>query len=97
MTSAIWSRPLFDIDQMRQIRYPLPIESISDETAAEIIEIVETAIPVMAAGESPYQVFPKFPDRDLARATAFRFESSVCAEHVRFRKIREQKALGRCV
>jgi hypothetical protein len=73
MTAAMWSKPLFDIDQMRQIRYPLPVESISNETAAEIIEIVEAAIPVMAPGRIPfYQVFPKFPDYDPTRATAFR-------------------------
>jgi tetratricopeptide (TPR) repeat protein len=73
MTAAAWSKALFDIDQMRQIRYPLPAESISDETAAEIIKIVEAAIPIMAAGDSPfYQVFPKFPEFDPARATAFK-------------------------
>jgi hypothetical protein len=73
MTAASWAKPLFDIDQMRQIRYPLPVESISDETAASIIDIVKAAIPVMAAGESPfYQVFPKYPDYDPARATAFK-------------------------
>jgi hypothetical protein len=73
MTAATWSKPLFDIDQMRQIRYPLPAESISAETAAEIIKIVETAIPVMSAGESPfYQVFPKYPEYDPARTTSFR-------------------------
>ncbi len=73
MTAATWSKPLFDIDQMRQIRYPLPTESISDETAAEIIKIVEAAIPKMADGDSPfYQVFPKYPDYDRARATSFR-------------------------
>jgi hypothetical protein len=49
MTAATWSKPLFDIDQMRQIRYPLPNESISVETAAEIINIIETAIPLMSA------------------------------------------------
>lgn len=60
MTATTWSKRLFDIDQMRQIRYPLPAESISAETAGEIVKIVETAIPVMSAGESPfYQVFPK--------------------------------------
>jgi tetratricopeptide (TPR) repeat protein len=73
MTAATWSKPLFDVDQMRQIRYPLPSESVSDETAAEIIKIVQAAIPVMAAGDSPfYQVFPKFPEFDPARATAFK-------------------------
>jgi len=73
MTAATWSKALFDIDQMRQIRYPLPAESISDETATEIIKIVKAAIPVMAAGDSPfYQVFPKFPQYDPARTTAFK-------------------------
>ena len=65
MTAATWSKALFDIDQMRQIRYPCLTESISDETAAEIIKIVEAAIPVMAAGDSPfYQVFPEYPEFD---------------------------------
>ena len=73
ITAADWSKPLFDINQMRQIRYPLPTESISDKTAAEIIAIVEPAIAVMSAGESPfYQVFPKYPDYDPARASSFR-------------------------
>lgn len=73
MTAATWAKPLFDIDQMRQIRYPLPAESISAETAAEIIKIIETAIPVMSAGESPfYQVFPRYPDYEPARTTSFR-------------------------
>jgi len=73
MTAANWSKALFDIDQMRQIRYPLPEESISDKTSAEIIKIVQDAIPVMAAGDSPfYQVFPKFPQFDPTRATAFK-------------------------
>lgn len=73
LTAATWSKPLFDIDQMRQIRYPLPAESISNEIAAEIIKIIEVAIPTMAVGDSPfYQVFPKFPDYDPTRTTAFR-------------------------
>jgi hypothetical protein len=41
MTAATWSKPLFDIDQMRQSRYPLPDESISDDTASEISRIVQ--------------------------------------------------------
>ena len=73
LTAATWSKPLFDIDQMRQIRYPLPAQSISDQTAAEIIDIVSSAIPVMAGGASPfYQVFPKFPEYDASRATSFK-------------------------
>jgi hypothetical protein len=41
MTAATWSKPLFDIDQMRQIRYALPDESVSDDTASEIGRIVQ--------------------------------------------------------
>ena len=73
VTAADWSKPLFDIDQMRRITYPLPEESISNETAGKIVEIVTTSIPVMRSGDSPfYQVFPEYPTYDPARATAFR-------------------------
>jgi tetratricopeptide (TPR) repeat protein len=73
LTAADWAKPLFDTAQMRHIRYPLPAESISDETASEIINILSAAVPILASGESPfYQVFPKYPDYDPARATSFR-------------------------
>jgi len=73
VTAAAWSKPLFDIDQMRQIRYPLPAQTISDEVAASVKEIVQSAIPVMRSGDSPfYQVFPRYPELDAARSTAFR-------------------------
>ena len=106
MTAATWSKPLFDIDQMRQIRYPLPAESISDETAAEIIKIVVAAIPVMSAGDSPfYQVFPDYPEYkgyDLARATAFRksleelsqFQSEIIAARAGTREECRTRALN---
>ena len=73
MTAADWSKPLFDIDQMRRISYPLPDQLVSDDTASEIISKIQTAISDMATGESPfYQLFPKHPEYDPARATAFR-------------------------
>jgi tetratricopeptide (TPR) repeat protein len=73
LTSATWSKPLFDIDQMRQIRYPIPTESICDDVAAEIIRILRPAIPILGSGASPfYQVFPTYPQYDPARATAFK-------------------------
>ena len=73
LTTASWAKPLFDIAQMRQLRYPLPTESISEETAATITKILVAAIADRGAGESPfYQVFPKYPEYDPERATAFR-------------------------
>ncbi len=73
LTAATWAKPLFDIDQMRQIRYPLPAEVVSDDTAQNIFNIVHAAIPVMAPGDSPfYQVFPQYPKYDETHATAFK-------------------------
>ncbi len=73
LTAADWSKPLFDVDQMRQIRYPLPTESISDEVAAQIINIMVAAIPIMREGDSPfYQVFPKYPEFEVLRGASFK-------------------------
>jgi tetratricopeptide (TPR) repeat protein len=103
LTTADWAKPLFDIDQMRQIRYPLPTESISDETAAEIIKIVLAAIPVMREGKTPfYEVLPEFPEYDLARITAFqkniedlsRFQADVIAARAATGADRRTRALS---
>ena len=75
LTAASWAKPLFDVGQMRHIRYPLPATSISDETAKEIITVIRDAIQTMSAGASPfYQVFPDIPqyNYNIAHATAFR-------------------------
>jgi tetratricopeptide (TPR) repeat protein len=74
MVAADWAQPLFDINQMRQVRYPLPAESISDENAASIKSILQTGIPPLASGDSPfYQALPGYPDRlDPQRASSFR-------------------------
>ncbi|MBZ5619862.1 MAG: TRAFs-binding domain-containing protein [Acidobacteriia bacterium] len=102
MTAATWSKPLFDIDQMRRIRYPLPTESISDDVAAEIKRIVAAAIPVMSAGDSPfYQVFPKYPEFDPVRATSFkksveelsRFQAEIIAARTATGQDRRTRAL----
>lgn len=103
LTAADWSKPLFDIQQMRQIRYPLPVESISGETADEIVKIFGMAIPVMSAGDSPfYQVFPKYPEYDPALATSFkkrfeelsRFQAEVIATRATSGDERRTRALN---
>jgi len=105
MTAATWSRPLFDVDQMRQIRYPLPTESVSDEVAAEIIGILQAAIPAMALGDSPfYQVFPQYPDYDAARTTSFKrtieelsqFQAEIIAARSATGDGRRTRALALC-
>jgi tetratricopeptide (TPR) repeat protein len=74
LVSADWSRPVFDLDQARRVRYPLPEGEITDQTAANIRTTLKAAVPKLAAGVSPMiQVLPGFPDKvDPNRATTIR-------------------------
>ena len=73
MIAADWTRPLFDIDQMRQVRYPLPVESVDDATASQIRDILVDKVPALARGQSPvFEFLPGYPNTDARRASAFR-------------------------
>jgi tetratricopeptide (TPR) repeat protein len=74
MISAAWAQPLFDVNQMRQVRYPLPAQEIDDAAATAIRQVLTAGIPRLADGTSPfYTVLPGFPDKfDPARTSAFR-------------------------
>jgi Tetratricopeptide Repeats-Sensor len=74
MISADWADTLFDIDQMRRVRYPLPAEVIDDDTAAKIRALLVSRVPPYAHGTSPfYTVLPGYPDDvDLRRTSAFK-------------------------
>ena len=74
MVAADWTQPLFDVNQMRQVRYPLPAESIDDATAATIRQIFKEQVPKLAEGASPvYEYLPGYPGQlNPARASAFR-------------------------
>jgi tetratricopeptide (TPR) repeat protein len=62
MIGADWSEPLFDIDQMRQIRYPLAEEVVSDTAAATIRDKLTAAIGPLADGASPmFQTLEGYP------------------------------------
>jgi tetratricopeptide (TPR) repeat protein len=74
LISADWAQPLFDVAQMRQIRYPLPGAEVDAATAAAIKAALKAGIPGLADGLSPfYDTLPGFPDRfDPSRATSFK-------------------------
>ncbi|TDH59805.1 hypothetical protein E2C06_25520 [Dankookia rubra] len=74
LIGANWSRQLFDLDQIRQVRYPLPEGKITDETAAAIRAALLESVPKLAEGETPvYQTLPGFPDKVVAdRASVIR-------------------------
>src|SRR5271169_7157877 len=53
LLAADWSRQLFDVAQMRTIRYPLPEGSILDTTASAISAAIKAPIVALARGASP--------------------------------------------
>lgn len=53
LIGANWARPLFDVDQMRQVRYPLTEGIISDATATTVRDVLRDAVPKLATGSSP--------------------------------------------
>jgi len=62
LTGADWSSPLFDVDQMRQVRYPLTEGAVTDETAAAIRQALMAAVPKLAEGASPmFQTLEGYP------------------------------------
>lgn len=92
LVGAEWSRPLFDLDQARRVRYPLPEGEITDQTAENIKSHLRSTVPHLAAGVSPIvQVLPGFPAHvDPSRATTIRnilqdmaqFQARVHSVHV---------------
>jgi hypothetical protein len=71
LLAADWSKPLFDVVQMRTVRYPLPEGSITAETAATLHPKIKAGILALRDGLSPiHQSIPGYPDQiDPAKAT----------------------------
>lgn len=53
LLAADWSRQLFDVAQMRTVRYPLPEGDIVEATALAIQQAIKGAIPPLGRGISP--------------------------------------------
>jgi len=93
LVSADWTKPLFDVNQMRRILYPLPEGTITDATAEGIRAALRTGVRGLAQGDSPmYQQIPGFPDPariDPRRASAIRQQlDALSAFQVRVREAR---------
>lgn len=62
MIAADWARQSFDIDQMRQVRYPLPEGEVTDETAKAVREQLFQPVKNMINGTSPvFDSIPGYP------------------------------------
>jgi hypothetical protein len=69
LISAEWSKQLFDVAQMRQIRYALPAKEISDADAKTAIELLKREIPKHTAAKTPLYSLPGFPKLKAQRGS----------------------------
>ena len=53
LLAADWSKQLFDLAQMRTVRYPLKEGNIEDATAEAVTAAIKGPIDVLSRGESP--------------------------------------------
>jgi hypothetical protein len=74
LTAASWARPVFDLAQVRQVRFPLDDGEIGDTAAAAARAAIGKHLPVLAIGDSPvFASVPGFPDDvDESKLSAFR-------------------------
>jgi Tetratricopeptide Repeats-Sensor len=89
LLAADWSKPLFDVSQMRRLKYPLPDGTVSDEAAEAIRKLLLKGIRECMDHMSPvFQTIPGYPHsirpdqmqsfRDVAQKLAtFQAEVSV--------------------
>ena len=74
LLAADWSKQLFDVVQMRTVRYPLPEGDITAATAAAIQAAIRDDIAALRDGISPmHQSIPGYPANvDARKATTMR-------------------------
>jgi len=104
LLAADWSKQLFDVVQMRTVRYPLPEGIITDDTAAALRPKIREGIVALRDGLSPmHQSIPGYPeDIDPAKATTTKdllaelaaFQAKVrgvrtVARHMRMKRAKE--------
>ncbi|WP_456759076.1 TRAFs-binding domain-containing protein [Bradyrhizobium sp. USDA 4011] len=62
LLAADWSKQLFDVVQMRTVRYPLPEGEITEATAAAMQAAIKEPIKALSDGTSPmHQSIPGYP------------------------------------
>jgi hypothetical protein len=70
LLAADWSKQLFDVAQMRTVRYPLKEGSVEDATAKAVSEAIKGPIDALSRGDSPVfgsiKGYPMNPDPTAA-------------------------------
>ena len=102
LLAAEWSKPLFDIAQMRTIRYPMPEGNITKSTAAVISKAIKKEIAKATSSVSPmHEAIKGYPDKvdkaaistmkDVMSATSA-FQGDIIAVRALARKARMAQA-----
>ena len=73
LVAADWARPVFDLDQIRQLRFPLSDGDVGDEAAARAVAALQEGVEALKDGVSPvFDAVPGFPETpELERLSAF--------------------------
>ena len=104
LVAADWAKPVFDLAQIRQLRYPLADGTISDDAAKLATDALTMGLEPLIGSTSPvFDAVEGFPDAiDLKRASAFRdlvahlskFDADVRATRLAPESERRARALG---
>jgi hypothetical protein len=98
-----WARPVFDLGQIRQLRFPLTDGDVGDAAATAAKAVLTDGLVPLASGDSPvFTAVPGYPDEpEVDRLSAFEsavaelsaFEADVRAVHLAPYEERRQRAL----
>jgi tetratricopeptide (TPR) repeat protein len=73
LVAADWAKPVFDLAQIRQLRFPLPDGKIGEEAVAAAKAVLTEGLGPLIEGSSPvFDAVEGFPVSDPSRASAFR-------------------------
>jgi tetratricopeptide (TPR) repeat protein len=98
LLAADWSKQLFDVVQMRTVRYPLPEGNITEVTAAAMQAVIKDEITSLSDGISPmHQSIPGYPTNvDPRKATTMRDQlAELAAFQTKVRAVRAAPAAER--
>src|SRR6266700_2048881 len=91
LLAADWSKQLFDVVQMRTIRYPLPEGHVLEATASKFHSVIQNNIQSLCGGISPMQkAIPGYPWKvDPEKATTMRDQlAELAAFQTKIRAVR---------
>jgi hypothetical protein len=72
LVGATWADTVFDLKQMRQLRFPLADGTVGDAAAEEARNALHDKITELSEGQSPvWASVPGFPSPDLSKLSAF--------------------------